>query len=201
MGKRLNCRLSDKFFEVKVGTYSHINEYMKIFDYPRSRLFIALCPRSHIFNIFKLLFFRNCLADWSQISYGASMGYGEWKFAQLCQVTWPCSYMIKKKKKKKKKSSSSEPRGWWPWNLVHVYSIGYSNTTSFFKWWSWVLWHGQISNLFPIASAWMKAYTALRAHVFPSLVLFSISSVLRWAIQDHRSSGFPSFNYILQFSQ
>ena len=35
------------------------------------------------------------------------------------------------------------------------------------------------SNLFPNASAWMKAYTALSALVFPSLFLFSISSALR----------------------
>ena len=35
--------------------------------------------------------------------------YREWKFVQMCQVTWPCSYMIKKLQK----SSSSEPRDRW----------------------------------------------------------------------------------------
>ena len=44
-------------------------------------------------------------------------------------------------------SSSSEPRGKWPWNLVH--SIGYSSTTNVFCMmtlgWPWLfLWHGQI---------------------------------------------------------
>ena len=36
-----------------------------------------------------------------------------------------------------------------------------------------------VLNLFPNASAWMKAYTALSANVFPSLFQFSISSALR----------------------
>ena len=34
-------------------------------------------------------------------------------------------------------------------------------------------------NLFPDASEWLKAYTALSAHVLSSLFLFSISSALR----------------------
>ena len=45
------------------------------------------------------------------------------------------------------KSPSSEPRGRWPWSLVH--SIGYSRTTKFVQMmtlvWHWpFLWHGQI---------------------------------------------------------
>ena len=32
--------------EVKVGTYIQINEYMMIYDNPRSRSFIDHCPRS-----------------------------------------------------------------------------------------------------------------------------------------------------------
>ena len=32
--------------EVKCGTYSQINEYMTIYDNPRSRSFTDLCPRS-----------------------------------------------------------------------------------------------------------------------------------------------------------
>ena len=45
---------ADEFYEVKVGTYSQINVYMTIYDYPRSRSFTDLCPRSLRFNIFKL---------------------------------------------------------------------------------------------------------------------------------------------------
>ena len=93
-------------------------------------------------------------------------------------------YMVKTSKK----SSSSEPRGRWHWNLV--YSIGYSSTTKvqictgltltiFMTW----------SNLFPNASAWVKAYTAYSL-ICPSLFLFSISYALRGAIQEHGSSGY-----------
>ena len=32
---------TDEFYEVKVSIYSIINEYMTIYDYPRSRSFIA----------------------------------------------------------------------------------------------------------------------------------------------------------------
>ena len=42
-------------------------------------------------------------------------------------------------------------------------------------------------NLFPNASAWVKAYTA-HSHVSPSL--FSISYALRWVRQDQWSSGY-----------
>ena len=44
--------------EVKVGTYSQINEYMMIYDSPRSGSFNDLCPRSLRFNIFKLFFLK-----------------------------------------------------------------------------------------------------------------------------------------------
>ena len=44
-------------------------------------------------------------------------------------------------------------------------------------------------NLFPNASIWVKAYTALSANVFPSLFKFGISSALRWGIQGQWSSG------------
>ena len=85
---------------------------------------------------------------------------------------------------------SSEPRGRWLWNLV--YSIGYSNTDNIsyddLVLTATIFMTG--SNLFQNASAWVKAYTALSANVFPSLFSFYISSALRWAIQDQWSSGF-----------
>ena len=37
-----------------------LNEYMNLYEYQRSRSFIDLRPRSLRFNIFKLLFLRNC---------------------------------------------------------------------------------------------------------------------------------------------
>ena len=59
---------------IKVEGCRQSNEYMKHYEYQRSRSFIDLHPRSLRFNFFKLLFSRNPLADWSQISCGASMG-------------------------------------------------------------------------------------------------------------------------------
>ena len=49
VGNRLNSRLPRKFYEVKVGIYSQVN------DYPRSRSFIDLCSRSLRFNLYKHL--------------------------------------------------------------------------------------------------------------------------------------------------
>ena len=64
--------------------------------------------------------------------------------------------------------------------------------------WPWpFLWPG--SNLFQNASEWVKAYIALSANVFASLFQFSISSALRWAIQDQWSSGLsilPQFELV-----
>ena len=48
---------TDEFYVVKARTYSQINEYMTIYDYPRS--FIDLCPRSLRFDIFNIVFLRN----------------------------------------------------------------------------------------------------------------------------------------------
>ena len=45
--------------DIKVGRYSQLNEYTNLYEYQRSRSFIAICPRSIRFNIFKLLFIIN----------------------------------------------------------------------------------------------------------------------------------------------
>ena len=57
---------------------------MNLYEYQRSRSFIDIGSRSLRFNIFKLLFLRNRLADWIQISCGSSMG---WRNESL--FTWP----------------------------------------------------------------------------------------------------------------
>ena len=62
-------------YDVKVGRCSELNDCVNLYEYQRSRSCIDLGPRSLRFNTFKFL--RNCLADWSQISYGASMGWGK----------------------------------------------------------------------------------------------------------------------------
>ena len=63
-----------------VGRCSQLNEYMKLHEYQKSRLFIE----SKVTQIqhFKFIFLTNCLADWNQILCGASMGWGN---DRLCQ--------------------------------------------------------------------------------------------------------------------
>ena len=50
-------------FDIKVGRFSQLNEYMNLYEYQRSWSFIDLCPRSFRFNIFKRLLLRNRKAD------------------------------------------------------------------------------------------------------------------------------------------
>ena len=50
-------------YGIKVGRWSKSHEHMKHYDYQRSRSFTDLHPLSLRFNIFKLLFLRNPLAD------------------------------------------------------------------------------------------------------------------------------------------
>ena len=42
-------------YDIKVGRFIQLNEYMNLYEYQRSGSFIDLCPRSLRFNIFKLL--------------------------------------------------------------------------------------------------------------------------------------------------
>ena len=64
--------------------------------------------------------------------------------------------------------------------------------------WRWpFLWQ---SDLFPNASAWWKLIHTAYSRVFPSLFLFSISSALRWALQDHWSSGYKNLTESYQIS-
>ena len=80
--------------DVKVVRCSQLNEYMKLYEYRRSRSLTDLGLR---FNIFKLLFLNNHLAAWSQISCGASLGWGnEILFKWSRWQRWPpCPYMVK----------------------------------------------------------------------------------------------------------
>ena len=50
-------------YDIKVGRFIQLNEYMNLYEYKRSRSFIDLRPRSLRFIIFKLLLLRNRQAD------------------------------------------------------------------------------------------------------------------------------------------
>ena len=47
-------------YDIKVGRFIQLNEYMNRYEHQRSRSFIDLHPRSLRLNIFKLLLLRNC---------------------------------------------------------------------------------------------------------------------------------------------
>ena len=113
---------------------------MNLYEYQRSRSFVGLRPRSLRCNIFKLLMLRNCQADWSQISYGASMGCGEWNLFKCFRSHTMLIHVYGEKLQK----SSLERRGRWPWNLV--YGIGYYQCFHMMTLrWPWpFLWQGQI---------------------------------------------------------
>ena len=59
-GKTMDFSKTIVVRDIKVGRSSRLNEYMNLDEYQKSRSFIDLCPRSLRFNIFKLLFLRNC---------------------------------------------------------------------------------------------------------------------------------------------
>ena len=69
MGKKLKQWIFSKtivVYDIKVGRYSHLNEYMKLYDYKRSRSFINF-GRNHSDSIFfKILnFFSSVTADFN----------------------------------------------------------------------------------------------------------------------------------------
>ena len=150
--------------DIKVGRFSQLNDYLRLYECQRSRSFIDLHPRSLRFNIFELILLRNRSTDWSQISYGASMGCEEWKFVQLFQVTWPCPYMYGEKLQKSslRNQEADDLETWYAalgTRVLPVFSYddpGLTFTIFMVK-------------FVPNVSAWVKAYTALNANVFPSL--------------------------------
>ena len=106
----------------------------------------------------------------------------KWKFIEIFQVTWPCPYMVKKSKIFRNQEAD-DLETWYTASGNWLPIISNNNpglTLTIFM---------PGSDLFPNASGWVIAYKALCVHVFPSLFWFSISSALRWAIQDQSSSG------------
>ena len=118
-------------YDIKVGRFISLIEYMSLYECQRSRSFIDLLPRSLRFNNFKLLLLR--LLGRLKPNFIWSL-HGLWGM-KICSNA-PGHMTMTIYGEKLKKSSSSEPRSWWSWNLV--YSIGYSSTINVFIWWPWV---------------------------------------------------------------
>ena len=145
---------TDEFCEVKVGTYSHINEYMTIYDYSRSRSFIDHCPRSLRFNFFNLK-----PQGWLKQNFMES----PWEVGNenLFRVTWPCPYMIKNFKNLLFLNQETGDLKTWYTALGSWLPSIFSNDDPGLTWTTFMTG----SNLFPNASIWVTAYTALSAHV------------------------------------
>ena len=62
-GKTMDFSETIVVYDITVDKCSKLNEYMNLCEYQKSRSFIDHGPRSLIFNIFKFLFLRNCLAN------------------------------------------------------------------------------------------------------------------------------------------
>ena len=127
------------------------------FIYSIGRLCCPSVVRPSSSTFFKHLLLRNCLANQSQISYGASMdGMGERKFVQTVQITWPRwpprPYMVKTLKNLLLQNQKADDLESW-----HVAS-GAPVLPSLFKWWSWAdldLFYGKV-NFGPYVFVWKK---------------------------------------------
>ena len=58
-GKIIDFSETVEVYDIKVGRFCLLNEYMNHYEYQRSRSFIELHPRPLRFNIFNLLLLRN----------------------------------------------------------------------------------------------------------------------------------------------
>ena len=155
---------------------------MNLYEYQRSWSFIDLRPRSLRFNSFKLLLLRNLKDDWSQISYGASVGCGEWKFVLMFQVTWPCSYMVKNFENLLLRNQEADDLETWytasGTRILPMFSYGDPGLTMT------IFMTG--SNLFPNASAWLKAiqhWMLMHFQVFPN------SAYPQYSGERYRTNG------------
>ena len=137
MGKCISVDFQESIgvCEVKVGTYNQINEYMTIYDNPRSWSFIDLCPRSLRFSIFRFPFLKKSLACLKPNFIWSLSGMLGWKFVQLFRVTWlrwfPAPYMVKTFKNLFQNQEADDIETWYTASSAHVLS-------NLFKWWHWV---------------------------------------------------------------
>ena len=61
-------------YDMKVGRCSQLNQYMKLYEYQRSRSMNDLGPNLSDSIYFNFIFLNNQLANWNLISCGASLG-------------------------------------------------------------------------------------------------------------------------------
>ena len=168
-------------YDIKVGRFIQLNEYMNLYEYQMSRSFNDLHPRSLRFNIFKIL----CSETARPIEVKFHME-PPWDVRNENLFTIPIYGENLQK-------SSSEPRGWWPWNLV--YSIGLYSSTSMFSYDDsgltlTFLWQGQIC-FWMLLHGWkLIQHWVLMYFQVCSNSAYPQQSALRWVIQDQWSSGF-----------
>ena len=85
-------------YDIKVGRCSQLNEYMKLYEYQRSRSVIDLGP--NLSDSIFLYFFSSITTRPIEAKFHTEPSWdGGTKLVQMVQVTWsrwpPCPYMVK----------------------------------------------------------------------------------------------------------
>ena len=126
-GKTMDFSETIDVYDIKVGRCSQPNEYMKLYEYQRSRSFIGLHPRSLRFKISNFFSLQAARPIEAKFHVAPPWDGGtKVRTISVCHMTKMATMSIYGKILQK---SSLEPKCRWPWNLI--YSIGYSSTTKF----------------------------------------------------------------------
>ena len=124
-GRKMDFLETIVVYDIKVGRYSQLNQYRKLYEYQRSRLFIDLGPilsDSICLNFFSSITTRSIEAKfyveppWDGGMKPCSNGSGH--MTKMATMPIYGKSLLK---------SCLEPKGRWSWNLV--WSIEYSSTT------------------------------------------------------------------------
>ena len=122
-------------YDIKVGRWSQLNEYMKVYEYQRSRSFIDLGP-SHSDLIFSNFFSSITVRPIEAKFHVEPPWDGRTKIIQMVQVTgprWPpCPYMIKTFKNLRLWNQMADDLETW------YAAFGTWVLQRLLKWWSWV---------------------------------------------------------------
>ena len=106
---------------LKVGRSRHLIEFMKVYEYWRSRSFLDLGPQGIYIWKLELVFLKKHWAIFNQILYVSFQVQGNESLMTWCLMTWPrwppLQYMVKTLQK----SSSSEPDDRFPQNLLWIH--------------------------------------------------------------------------------
>ena len=171
-------------YDIKVGRFNQLNEYMNLYEYQRS--FTDLRPRSLSFNIFKLLLLRNRWADWSQMAPPWDVGNENlFKYSRSHDHTHTWWKTLKifffRTRRPMTLKLGIQHRILKCSQCFHIMTLGWP--------WPFFSWQGQICfrmllRGWKLIQHWVLIYFQVCSNsAYPQ-------AALRWAIQDQWSSGF-----------